>query len=92
MIAAREDGLTECQVDLRALGICPAQGEDNLWFHEPHKTDATTEAEMYQQMWIDNDNMNVACGLEEVEFHDHYNEDAENHLMNLASDELGNHL
>ena len=92
MTAAWQDGLTECQVDMRSLGICPAQDKDSRWFHEPYKIGATTEAEMYQQMWIDNDNMNAACGLEEVEFHDNYNEDAENDLMNLASDELGSHL
>ena len=68
MIKYWQRGLEEAQELSRSLDIRPANNNvdetANDWFFKLHKIDSTTENGMFQQMWTDHDNMNIAAGFQ----------------------------
>ena len=81
-------GLQEAQEQLRTLGIRPESNDmdvkRNDWFFYPHRINATTEQGMYQQMWTDLDDIDVAAGIE-VEAGDVHEELPQPDCVNLQS-------
>ena len=95
IIKAWSLGLRESQESMRGLGISPhgydEHADQDKWFYHPHEIDATTKAGMFEQMWQDNDNLDLAT--DEVKAGNRYDvplvDQANNMAGNLVDEYTG---
>ena len=75
------------------MGISPhgydEHADQDKWFYHSHEIDATTEAGMFEQMWQDNDNLNLAA--DEVEAGDRYDVPLVDQANNMSGNLVNEH-